>query len=97
MASPLPIPDDEALAHSRQLVELICSEIETAGGWIDFARYMHLALYTPGLGYYSGGTSKFGASGDFVTAPEISSLFGQTLARQAEQVDRKRTRLNSRH
>src|SRR3546814_1936262 len=47
---------------------------------------MHLARCTPGLGYYSGGTSKFGASGDFVTAPEISSLFGQTLARQAEQV-----------
>ena len=86
MASPLPIPDNEALAHSRQLVKLICSEIEMADGWIDFARYMHLALYTPGLGYYSGGTSKFGASGDFVTAPEISSLFGQTLARQAEQV-----------
>ena len=86
MASPLPIPDNEALAHSRRLVELICSEIEAAGGWIDFARYMHLALYTPGLGYYSGGTSKFGASGDFVTAPEISSLFGQTLARQAAQV-----------
>lgn len=86
MASPLPIPDEEALAHSRQLVELICNEIEAAGGWIDFARYMHLALYTPGLGYYSGGTSKFGLSGDFVTAPEISPLFGQALASQAVQV-----------
>lgn len=86
MAAPLPIPDSEALAHSRQLVQLICSEIEAAHGWIDFARYMHLALYSPGLGYYSGGAKKFGAAGDFVTAPEMTPLFGQTLARQAVQV-----------
>jgi len=86
MAAPLPTPDSEALAHSRQLVQLIRSEIETCGNWIDFARYMHLALYSPGLGYYAGGAKKFGTAGDFVTAPEMSPLFGQTLARQAAQV-----------
>lgn len=53
---------------------------------MDFARYMHLALYSPGRGYYTGGARKFGMAGDFVTAPEISPLFGQTLARQAAQV-----------
>ena len=47
---------------------------------------MELALYTPGLGYYSGGAAKFGAAGDFVTAPEISRLFGRTLARQVAEV-----------
>jgi len=86
MAAPLPTPDSEALAHSQQLVQLIQNEIEKAGGWIDFAHYMHLALYSPGLGYYSAGSRKFGGAGDFVTAPEISSLFGQTLARQVAQV-----------
>ena len=86
MAAPLPIPDSEALAHSQQLVHFIQNQIEEAGGWIDFARYMHLALYSPGLGYYSAGARKFGSVGDFVTAPEISPLFGQTLGRQAMQV-----------
>ena len=57
-------------------------EIRRAGGWIPFARYMELVLYEPGLGYYAGGARKFGAQGDFVTAPELGSLFGRTLARQ---------------
>ena len=82
----LPKPSTEALAHSRQLSMLIRAEIEAAGGWLDFARYMHLALYAPGLGYYSGGAKRFGQGGDFVTAPEISPLFAQTLARQASQI-----------
>lgn len=82
----LPIPSAEALDHSQQLIGHIRSEIDKAGGWIDFASYMHLALYTPGLGYYSGGTKKFGEAGDFVTAPEISPLFAQSLARQVAQV-----------
>jgi SAM-dependent MidA family methyltransferase len=82
----LPVPDAEALAHSQQLAAMIHSEIDHAGGWINFAHYMHLALYAPGLGYYSGGAKKFGRAGDFVTAPEISPLFAQTLARQAAQV-----------
>jgi len=59
---------------------LIKNEIENAGGWIDFARYMELALYAPGLGYYSAGQQKFGEQGDFITAPEISPLFSQVLA-----------------
>ena len=84
--TPLPIPDAEALSHSQALVKLIQDEIAQSGGWIDFARYMHLALYAPGLGYYSGGAQKFGTAGDFVTAPEISPLFAQCLARQAAQV-----------
>lgn len=84
--TPLPIPAAEALSHSQTLVKLIQGEIAQSGGWIDFARYMHLALYAPGLGYYSGGAQKFGAAGDFVTAPEISPLLAQCLARQAAQI-----------
>jgi SAM-dependent MidA family methyltransferase len=57
-------------------------EIDRAGGWISFARYMELALYEPGLGYYAAGAHKFGRAGDFVTAPELGALFGRTLARQ---------------
>lgn len=82
----LPVPSPDAQAHSLQLVDHIADQIAAAQGWIDFARYMQLALYTPGLGYYSGGAKKFGAAGDFVTAPEISSLFARSLARQAAQV-----------
>ncbi len=82
----LPIPGEAALQHSRELKALIHKELVTAGGWISFAHYMRLALYAPGMGYYSGGAIKFGQAGDFVTAPEISSLFGQTVARQAGQV-----------
>jgi SAM-dependent MidA family methyltransferase len=68
------------------LKELIHAELAAAGGWISFEHYMRLVLYAPGMGYYSGGAAKFGEAGDFVTAPEISSLFGRTLARQAAQV-----------
>ncbi len=78
---PLPQPDDAAQAHSQRLSETILAAIEQAGGWIPFPRYMALALYTPGLGYYSGGARKFGGAGDFVTAPEMTPLFGRTLAR----------------
>ena len=63
-------------------------EIAAAGGWISFARYMHLALHEPGLGYYASGARKFGPGGDFVTAPELGSLFGRTLARELRQFDR---------
>ena len=61
-------------------------EIAASQGWIAFARYMELALYEPGLGYYAGGAQKFGREGDFVTAPELGSLFGRTLARQLEEL-----------
>jgi SAM-dependent MidA family methyltransferase len=66
----------------------IQSEITSHGGWISFARYMELALHEPGLGYYAGGARKFGAEGDFVTAPELGSLFGRTLARQLREFPR---------
>lgn len=65
---------------------MIRDEIESTGGWIGFDRYMDLALYAPGLGYYSAGMQKFGSGGDFVTAPEISALFGRCLARQIAQI-----------
>ena len=82
----MPQPDADAAESSRRLATLIATEIERAGGWIPFDRYMALALYTPGLGYYSGGARKFGAAGDFVTAPELSPLFAQTLAAQVEPI-----------
>jgi SAM-dependent MidA family methyltransferase len=85
MAS-LPIPSAQAQAHSAQLQSLIQKQIQQHDGWIDFATFMHMALYTPSLGYYSGGAKKFGIGGDFVTAPEISPLFARTLANQVVQV-----------
>lgn len=84
--SQLPLPSDAALAHSAELHGAIVREIEAAGGWLSFARYMELALYAPGLGYYSAGARKFGAAGDFVTAPEMTALFGEALANQVAQV-----------
>jgi len=87
LATPeLPLPDAIARAHSERLASLIRGEIEANGGRISFARYMELALYAPGLGYYSAGARKFGAAGDFVTAPEISPLFARCVARQCEEV-----------
>ena len=76
----LPVPSHEASELCAALVAEIRSEIERAGGWIDFARYMELALYAPGLGYYSAGSLKIGAAGDFVTAPELSRSFGRAVA-----------------
>lgn len=82
----LPPPDPDAAVYSARLQDLIRAEIGAAGGSVSFARYMELALYAPGLGYYSAGARKFGAGGDFVTAPEISPLFGRCVARQCRQV-----------
>lgn len=76
----LPQPSSEALAASDVLREKITGEIERCGGWIPFSRYMEMALYAPGLGYYSGGSAKLGKEGDFTTAPEMTPLFGRTLA-----------------
>ncbi len=84
---PNPVPD--AQAASRALTDCIAASIRTAGGWLPFVDYMELALHLPGLGYYAGGAHKFGdgaSGGDFVTAPEITPLFGQALARQVAQV-----------
>jgi len=80
------VPDDIALGQSRRLVEHIHHEIDGSGGRISFRRFMEMALYEPGLGYYSAGSRKFGAEGDFTTAPELSSLFSICIARQCEQV-----------
>jgi SAM-dependent MidA family methyltransferase len=82
----LPIPDPDALVHSAKLCELIRADIAAQGGWIPFSRFMELALYAPGLGYYSAGAQKLGVEGDFTTAPELSALFGRTLARQLVEV-----------
>ena len=75
----LPPPDADALAHSRRLRALIQGEI-AASGAIPFSRFMELCLYAPGLGYYSAGATKFGAAGDFVTAPELGPLFAACVA-----------------
>ena len=82
----LPEPSADALQASRALLILIADEIRLQGGWISFARYMELALYAPGLGYYSGGAAKLGKDGDFTTAPEITPLFGKTLAQAAQDL-----------
>jgi SAM-dependent MidA family methyltransferase len=82
----LPHPGSDRAALSEALVRVITSEIRAAGGAIPFSRYMELCLYAPGLGYYSAGQRKFGSGGDFVTAPEISSLFGRCLARCCAEV-----------
>ncbi|MGA9164560.1 MAG: SAM-dependent methyltransferase [Thiobacillus sp.] len=76
----LPAPSPDALAHSQRVAAHLRSLIEDAGGWMPFSRFMEAALYAPGLGYYAAGAMKFGAAGDFVTAPELTPLFGRTLA-----------------
>ena len=84
--SELPTPSAPELELSAGLTRLVQREIKAAGGSIPFSRYMELCLYAPGLGYYSAGQRKFGAGGDFVTAPEISPVFGQCLARSCGAV-----------
>ena len=74
------MPDADALAHSEHLRQLLQEQIIAAGGAIPFSRFMELALYAPGLGYYSAGSHKFGMGGDFVTAPELGPLFAATVA-----------------
>lgn len=85
----LPVPAPAALAHSQTLAAHIGAAIDAAGGWLPFDRYMELALYAPGLGYYSAGATKFGRlaedGSDFVTAPELSPLFARTLGRAAAE------------
>ncbi len=82
----LPSPDADALAVSEQLERRIREEMDQTGGAIPFDRFMELALYAPGLGYYVAGSRKFGEAGDFITAPEISPLFARCLARSAQQL-----------
>jgi SAM-dependent MidA family methyltransferase len=82
----LPIPDAISAAHSEHVAAFIRQQIESSGGSISFAEFMQHALYAPGLGYYAAGSTKFGEAGDFVTAPEVSSVFGRVVARQCAEV-----------
>lgn len=80
MHPPLPEPDPAAQAHSARVVAALRAAIAAGGGFLPLRDYMQLALYAPGLGYYVAGARKFGADGDFVTAPEMTPLFAQALA-----------------
>lgn len=86
MTRQAPAPDAATQAHSDQLLSLIRAQIAANGGQIPFSRYMELALYAPGLGYYSAGSRKFGAEGDFVTSPELGPTFAECIAQAAAQV-----------
>ncbi len=84
--SALPELTPAQTAHSARLVNRIHDVIDAQAGWISFERFMEMALYEPGLGYYSAGASKLGAGGDFVTAPEVSPLFSRCLATQCGEI-----------
>jgi len=84
--SGLPQPDDDARVHAARVRSHIRQRIEAGDGWIPFAVFMDLALHAPGLGYYAAGSQKFGREGDFVTAPEMTPLFGRALARQVAEI-----------
>ena len=77
----IPHLDSNQQQASDALAQIIAAEIAQHGA-IPFSRFMELALYAPQYGYYTGGAHKIGATGDFITAPVLSPLFGQTLARQ---------------
>ncbi len=82
----MPVLSPEEAEHSRKAADLIRERIRAAGGWLSFEDFMALALYAPGLGYYSAGSLKIGPGGDFVTAPEVSDLFSRCVAGQCAQV-----------
>ena len=87
--SSIPLPTATEIEHSRRVVSHVAADVERAGGWIPFDRYMQVVLYAPGLGYYAAGARKFGhasTGGDFVTAPEISPVFARALAGQLVQI-----------
>lgn len=77
----LPPPEAGAREHSDRVRQLVAARIAAAGGFLGFADYMDTVLYAPGVGYYSAGAQKFGPAGDFVTAPELGSVFARCLAR----------------
>jgi SAM-dependent MidA family methyltransferase len=80
-----PMPTEAQAEHGLRMLERIAAAAREADGWLSFERYMDLALYAPGLGYYSAGARKFGSDGDFTTAPEISPLFAACVARQCAE------------
>ena len=82
----LPEPDPDARAHSERVASAARAEIAASGGYIPFSRYMDFVLHAPGLGYYAAGAAKLGAAGDFVTAPEMTPLFGVALAAQVQAI-----------
>src|SRR6056300_1170109 len=82
----LPEPDAHSASHSERVAAFVRERIGAAGGDIGFAEYMQHALYSPGLGYYAAGATKFGEAGDFITAPEVSPIFGRIVARQCAEV-----------
>jgi SAM-dependent MidA family methyltransferase len=86
VALDLPELTPEESAHAARLGERLRAEISRCGGWIGFARYMQIALYEPGLGYYSAGARKLGAEGDFITAPEVAPVFSRCLGVQCAEV-----------
>jgi SAM-dependent MidA family methyltransferase len=82
----LPPLQPEQAQHGAVVLQAVGDAIAAHGGWLAFDDYLRLVLYAPGLGYYSAGSAKFGSGGDFVTAPELSGLFGRCVARQCAQV-----------
>ena len=94
MPSRLPEPSADERAHSDRLLQLLRETIASHGP-LPFSQYMERCLYAPGLGYYSAGRTKFGAAGDFITAPELGELFARcvvaavhpVLAMLGEQAD----------
>ncbi len=86
MSTALPDPDEQERLHAGRLLEVIRRDIDANGGAIDFSRFMAAALYTPTLGYYTGGRQKFGQRGDFVTAPELGDVFARLLARPCADI-----------
>lgn len=84
--STLPALTPEQAAHSARVAVVLRDAIQARSGWLPFDDYLRLVLYAPGLGYYAAGSAKFGAAGDFVTAPELSGLFARCVAVQCAQI-----------
>src|SRR5580658_5824623 len=84
--SMLPSLSDDMAEHCARVMAGGRTRIEAGNGWVAFDDYLQWVLYAPGLGYYSAGAEKFGPQGDFVTAPELSPLFGHGIARQCAQL-----------
>ena len=78
--------NDAQARHCARMHEYLAAADRRRDGWLSFERFMDLALYAPGLGYYSAGAHKLGVGGDFTTAPEVSRLFGACVARQCAEV-----------